>query len=253
MTIKQALEKSYEDLAPLSARWKKEFRMHFYTLKMLERCLGGFTGKKILDVGCGLGILSQALRNLGAEAEGADKHILVEWGLQGIEAAWQKLGLKVTIGDFFTMDFAGGYDAIVSENMLEHLPYTQRDFFTKIYTALCPDGALVLSTPNLASFLKRARMFFGKSPYWDFEDFFLRKQPFGHFREFTAEELRKMAELSDFEVLDICARNIYFKRKWLVDWHKLPQTLNWLLSSIFSSGRDNLYLIARKNVRDKRI
>lgn len=246
MTIKQALEKSYEDMLPLSARWKKEFRMHFHTLKILKKYLGGFAGKKILDVGCGLGILTQALRNLGAEAEGADKHILVEWGLQGIEAAWQKVGLKITVGDFFAMDFAGGYDAAVSENMLEHLPYTQKDFFHKIRAALRPGGMLVLSTPNLASFLKRARMLFGKSPYWDLEDFFLRRQPFGHFREFTAEELKKMTELSGFEILDVCARNIYFKKKWLIDWHKLPQTLSWLASQIFSAGRDNLYLIAKK-------
>lgn len=248
MTIKQALGKSYQDFLPLSERWKKEFRMHLHTLKILKKYLGEFGGKRILDVGCGLGILTQALRNLGTEAEGADKYILIEWGLEGIEAAWERLGCKVAVGDFFTMDCAGGYDAILSENMLEHLPYTQKEFFEKIYAALRPGGILILSTPNLASFLKRARMLFGKSPCWNLEDFFLRKQPFGHFREFTAEELERMAELSGFTVLDVCARNIYFKRGWFSNGRKLPQAACWLLSSVFPAGRDNLYLAVKKPV-----
>ena len=85
-----------------------------------------------------------------------------------------------------------------TKNIFEHLKYTQLEFLEKIYQILAPSGYLFLATPNLASFLKRARMIFGRSPYWDLDDFFLHKQPFGHTREFTAAELKRMAELSNF-------------------------------------------------------
>jgi len=80
---------------------------------------------------------------------------------------------------------------------LEHLPYRQREFLEKIRKILAPGGLLILATPNLTSFFKKERgCFFGRSPYWDLDDFFFAGAAIlGHFREFTGEELKKMAGL----------------------------------------------------------
>lgn len=241
------LEQSYQQLLPLSLRWRKEFRLHKHTLDTVKKYLGDLKGKKILDIGCGLGILVHALNKSGAGAEGIDKNILQEWKAENIESAWSAAGLKIIVNDFFETDLgAECYDAVISENMIEHLKYSQKEFFNKVYAMLKPGGLLFLATPNLLTFSKRLRMLLGKSPYWDLKDFFLAGQPYGHTREFTAQELKTMCELGGFDVLKIEKYNVYFERKWIGNIHKISKFGNWLLSEIFPPGRDLLFVIAKK-------
>lgn len=247
--LEKILKKSFDDLEPLSKRWQKEFRLHKHTMGLVDEYAGDVSGKAILDIGCGLGILVYAFSLMGGYSEGVDKNVLIEWGLEGIEEMWNKRKLKIKINDFFSEPYLeNSYDVIISENVFEHLPYLQKEFLEKIYGMLRPGGILFLATPNLATFLKRFRMFLGKSPYWDTEDFFMKKQPFGHFREFTKEELEKMAELSNFKVINIEMANVYFRRSWILNPRKWPALLCRILSFFLPNGRDVLYLIAKKPI-----
>ncbi len=247
MNIGDALQKSYEDLLPLSRHWQRELKKHGETAGFLIDNLKNLKGKRILDIGCGLGIFIHALSLLGAEAEGVDKHILNEWGLAGITEAWQKNNIKVTVGDFFEASLGENiFDAVIAENIFEHLRYNQKEFLEKIYKLLAPGGILILSTPNLASALKRARLLLGRSPYWDLKDFFLNKIPYGHIREFTSEELKWMAEACNFTDVRAETRNINFKTAWLKNPKKYPALLSWLASGACPSLRDTIFLIAQK-------
>lgn len=247
MSVRKILKQSYLELAPMSNGWRKEFKLHNHTLNLINEHIPNLVGKRVLDVGCGLGILIYALKEMGAEAEGVDKHILDEWGIKGIEELWSKKGMKISVNDFLLEPYdADSFDVIISEDVFEHLRYTQKEFLDKIYRLLRPGGVLILATPNLASFLKRMRMLFGKSPYWDLKDFYLKKQPYGHVREFTAAELREMAEISNFEIINMQYYNIYAKRRWLAMPKKYPALLSFLFSSIFPSGRDAACLAAKK-------
>lgn len=245
--MEKKLQQSYEELAPLSNGWRKEFKLHKNTLNLLNKHIPDIKQKKILDVGCGLGVMVHALNKLGASAQGIDKHILEEWGIKGVEKLWSEKQLKINVGDFLTADYsAGQFDAIICEDVFEHLNYTHKEFLDKIYGLLAPGGILILATPNLTSWHKRARMLFGKSPYWDLKDFYLNKQPYGHTREFTAQELRQMARMSKFEVADIRHYNIYLNKAWLKMPKKYPAILTFLASGLFPRGRDTICLVARK-------
>lgn len=247
MLIKDALHKSYEDFAPLSQHWKKEIKEHDFTADLLIANLKNLSNKRILDIGCGLGIFVRALSLLGAKAEGVDKHILNEWGLQGVQEMWNKKNVNITVGDFMNVPFNDNiFDAIIAENIFEHLQYTQREFLEKIYKMLIPGGYLILATPNLASALKRTRALAGKSSYWDLKDFFFNKQPYGHIREFTSDELRQIMRWAGFENIVIKTNNTYFKLKWFRNIKKYPAAISWVLSGIFPNMRDTLFVVAQK-------
>lgn len=242
------LEQSYDDLSPLSKRWRKEFGLHKYTLDLVHKYIK-IEGKRTLDIGCGLGVLVRAFFLLGAHAEGIDKNILVEWGnLDEVKKTWDEKNIKIKVDDFLDADYLEScFDVITAEDLFEHLQYTQKEFLEKVYKILKPGGYLFLATPNLTSVLKRFRMLFGRSPYWDLEDFFLRKQLFGHVREFTGDELKKMAKISGFDVVDIQTQNVYFKKRWFWSVKKFPRVIAYFLSYLFPQGKDVLFLVARKN------
>lgn len=243
--MKNLIEKIYQELSPYSDEWRAERRLHERTLGLAEKYLGGIAGKRALDIGCGAGLLPYGLALMGAEAHGIDKHLLSERGALGIEDRWKHLGIKAVIGDFAEIQDAD-FDLVTAENIFEHLPFTQKEFLEKIRAVLNPGGYAILTTPNLAHILKRARMVFGRGPYWDLKDFFLNKQPFGHVREFTGKEMAWMAEQAGFKLVKLAFRNIYFEWRWFLRPRRYPALLAYLLSQLYPAGRDHIFIILEK-------
>lgn len=89
---------------------------------VLERADGLF-GKKVLDVGCGGGILAESMAREGAQVTGLDmgKEPLEVARLHALETRTKLTYIQNTIEDH-AQDNAQAYDVVTCMEMLEHVP-----------------------------------------------------------------------------------------------------------------------------------
>jgi 2-polyprenyl-6-hydroxyphenyl methylase/3-demethylubiquinone-9 3-methyltransferase len=114
----------------------------------IERQAQGVAGKKILDVGCGGGILAEALAHKGALVTGID---MAELSLKVAKMHLHESGLEVdyqlsTVEDFAQQN-AAQFDIVTCLEMLEHVP-DPASIIASASRLLKPDGMLCLSTLN---------------------------------------------------------------------------------------------------------
>lgn len=103
---------------------------------------------RILDVGCGGGILSEALAKCGAQVMGLD---LSDTAIQVARQHAQNQGLKIDYRyesvEQVAGQHAGSFDAVTCMEMLEHVP-EPRKIIAACAQALKPDGHAFFSTIN---------------------------------------------------------------------------------------------------------
>ncbi len=117
-------------------------------LEWIERTVEGLAGKRVLDVGCGGGILTEAMAQRGARVTGID---LSDKAL-GV-AQLHKLESGVTAdyrliaAETLAAEAPATFDVVTCMEMLEHVP--QPDSTVAACAALTkPGGTVVLSTLN---------------------------------------------------------------------------------------------------------
>ncbi len=92
-------------------------------LSFIETESDGLFGKKILDVGCGGGILAESLAQRGADVTGID---MAEASLEIAQLHGLESGIKVayhcTSAEAFAAEHAGSFDVVTCMEMLEHVP-----------------------------------------------------------------------------------------------------------------------------------
>lgn len=110
----------------------------------------GLAGKKVLDVGCGGGILSESMARRGADVTGIDL------GTENLKAAAlhaEQSGLENTLGyqhipvEALAKTHAGQFDVVTCMEMLEHVP-NPSSIVQACFELLAPGGVCVLSTIN---------------------------------------------------------------------------------------------------------
>lgn len=110
----------------------------------------GLTGKKVLDVGCGGGILSESMARRGADVTGIDL------GTENLKVAAlhaEQSGLGHTLRyqhipvETLAKTHAGQFDVVTCMEMLEHVPDPQ-SIVQACFELLAPGGVCVLSTIN---------------------------------------------------------------------------------------------------------
>ena len=146
----------------LASRWwdpESEFkplhRMNPVRLEHIEKLAGGLAGKRVIDVGCGGGILTEAMARRGATVTGidlADKPLKVAM-LHRLESGLQ-VDYRLASAEETAQVEPGVYDVVTCMEMLEHVPDPAST--VRACAAMAkPGGLAVFATinRNLKSFL----------------------------------------------------------------------------------------------------
>jgi 2-polyprenyl-6-hydroxyphenyl methylase/3-demethylubiquinone-9 3-methyltransferase len=115
----------------LAHRWwdpESEFRplhqINPLRLGWIEQLTGGLEGKQVLDVGCGGGILADAMARKGAQVLGVDlsTKALKVAQLHALEAQTPNINYREVSAEALAAEQPATYDVVTCMEMLEHVP-----------------------------------------------------------------------------------------------------------------------------------
>ncbi|TBL57101.1 bifunctional 2-polyprenyl-6-hydroxyphenol methylase/3-demethylubiquinol 3-O-methyltransferase UbiG [Hafnia paralvei] len=132
----------------LEGEFKPLHRINPLRLNYIQQRADGVFGKKILDVGCGGGILAESMAREGADVTGLDM------GAEPLQVAHLhslETGIKVTYVqetvEQHANEHAGLYDIVTCMEMLEHVP-DPRSVVLACAKLVKPGGHVFFSTIN---------------------------------------------------------------------------------------------------------
>ncbi|WP_144393580.1 bifunctional 2-polyprenyl-6-hydroxyphenol methylase/3-demethylubiquinol 3-O-methyltransferase UbiG [Pleionea sediminis] len=209
--------KKFEDLAE---RWwdkNSEFKplhdINPLRVDFIQKHSGGVQGKRILDVGCGGGILADALSAMGAEVTGIDmgEAPLSVARLHQLESK-QNVEYHKSTAEEFAKEHANKFDIVTCLEMLEHVPEPE-SVIAACKNIVKPEGDVFFSTIN-----RNPKSFLFAIVG---AEYVLKMLPKG------THEYAKFIKPSE---LDRWARQSSLKLKTLTGMHFNPLTQNYWLS-----------------------
>ena len=117
-------------------------------LGYIEERSGGLAGKRVVDVGCGGGILSEAMARAGANVTGIDlsEKALSVARLHRLESGIE-VDYRLTAAEALAAEAAQSYDLVTCMELLEHVP-DPAALVAACATLAKPGGVIVFSTIN---------------------------------------------------------------------------------------------------------
>lgn len=183
--------------------------------------------RKILDVGCGSGLLTQLLMGRGYDTIGIDisEKAIEKCREKGLLSYQQDLSEELLFEDEV-------FDCVLMSEVIEHLvdPYFA---LREIHRVLKKKGILVITTPNSSFITRRLRYLLGKTS--------TETQNFSHLRFFNVRLLNKILHEVNYDILDL--KGYIFN----------PLNLNtgFTLDFLKNLLSENFIVIAQKNIEEK--
>ena len=143
-----------QKFAALAHRWwdpNSEFKpLHEINPLRLDYIdqLAGLAGKKVVDVGCGGGILAESMATRGADVTGIDlgEKALKVAKLHLLESG-QKVDYRLIAAEALAAEMPGQFDVVTCMEMLEHVP-DPASIVRACATLVKPGGHVFFSTIN---------------------------------------------------------------------------------------------------------
>ena len=217
--------------ADLSARYRNRNRFARQRIANVFSMLPNLTGKRLFDVGCGMGTFTLEAATRGANAVGLDL------AAAGIAAA-QRLAREQQVGhanftraDAAHLPFANNAaDVVIAADFTEHLDDdTLARVFAELNRVTRPNGTLVIYTPAASHIFEQMR-----------ERGVLLEQEPSHIGIRSAEELRGAAKKAGFQV-----ESVRYLPSHLPVWNLLERVFARWVPLL----RRRIGLIARKPAR----
>jgi 2-polyprenyl-6-hydroxyphenyl methylase/3-demethylubiquinone-9 3-methyltransferase len=118
-------------------------------LGWIEQCAGPLEGRRIVDIGCGGGILSESMARKGAQVLGVDlaERSLKVAQLHAMEAGITNLVYREVAAETLADEQPGQYDIVTCMEMIEHVP-DPGSIVAACAKLVRPGGWVFLSTLN---------------------------------------------------------------------------------------------------------
>jgi 2-polyprenyl-3-methyl-5-hydroxy-6-metoxy-1,4-benzoquinol methylase len=149
--------------------------------------------KRVLDIGCGSGLLGKTIKSANANA--------IVYGIDYSEAARSSASKVLDRYDALDLDsevlpqYDSLFDLIIMGDVLEHLKRPD-NLLARLHALLTPQGSVVISVPNVAHFRIRKTLLAGRFRYTDTG--ILDRT---HLKFFTRETLYQMISSCGYTVL----------------------------------------------------
>jgi 2-polyprenyl-6-hydroxyphenyl methylase/3-demethylubiquinone-9 3-methyltransferase len=131
---------------PESAMFGPLHKLNPLRLDWIEQASGGLAGKRVVDVGCGGGILTEAMAARGAEALGIDlgDKALGVARLHKLESG-TTADYRLVSAEALAEEMPGAFDIVTCMEMLEHVP-DPASIVAACAALTRPGGTVVVST-----------------------------------------------------------------------------------------------------------
>jgi len=232
---------------------------------------------RVLDVGTGPGVVPMVLRKMGIQVAGIDTWAEYSETCDNISGTREDIlerlnnaGVEVDFCDIAREKIPfqdESFDLIFFMGVIEHLHDSPKEPLEEMRRVLKPGGHLVITTPNGAHLRSRLYLLFGKSVHPDFKCWFNGKSfedytgYFGHVREYTQDEIKRILGWLGFEVVRTRFSNCYLiptpvgkidghmhyiKSFKLNSLESLARAVFMLATSIIPSSKYTMIIIGRK-------
>ncbi len=159
------------------------FLIYEKKIKFIFDILSNFRASKILDAGCGEGVLVEELKMKGYNIEGIDLNYESEF---------------VKRGNIISLPYDdNSFDLVLLLDVLEHLPYDQQyKALSEIKRVLKNNGILIMSFPNIANLSSRIKfLLLGKLSRTDKDIFHLGERSFGEIKDILVKNKFKIIKI----------------------------------------------------------
>jgi SAM-dependent methyltransferase len=182
--------------------------IHDIKVQVVRRFLGDVRGRRVLDLGCGVGNFAALCSDLGAQVVASD----FATAMTAATARRYGATLPIIRSSAEAPPFSPGqFDLILALDVIEHL-YQPEQMLTRARDLLRPDGRLLITTDRQARFHVGFLPIYGKNAIRRIVAALGRRKPprpspyetpwCTHVHEYTVQEMLTLAERAGFHLID---------------------------------------------------